>query len=114
MEDHRLKQEFFKLYRLPKKASPDLLGALDYSSVNYANFIIYRLINLLIDEVLTDSAYEIRAELIKQKGISKSEYDEASYLLDLDLMVADTLLPTLLQSEGAHSLERFKYANNIY
>lgn len=114
LEDHRLKQEFFELYRLPKKASPDLLGALDHSSVNYANFIIYRLINLLKDEVLTDSAYEIRAELIKQKGISKSEYDESSYLLDLDLMVADTLLPTLLQSEGAHSLERFKYANNIY
>ncbi|WP_373116335.1 lipase family protein [Proteus mirabilis] len=112
LPDHRLKQEFFELYKLPKTASPGVTGGGDHSSGKYTNFIISKIISLVKYKGLTESAYNIRAELINQKRLSQAKYDESSYLLDLDLMVADTLLPTLLMPEGITALKRFKYAND--
>lgn len=114
LSEHKLKKEFFELYKLPKKASPGLFGALNHLSGEYTNFIINKIVNLTKSNELTESSYEIRAELTRQKELSKLEYDEISYLLDLDLMVVDTLLPTVLLPEGKIALERFKYANKIY
>ncbi|MEY0462070.1 lipase family protein, partial [Providencia rettgeri] len=87
-------------------------GGGDHSSRKYTNFIISKIINLVKYNGLTESAYDIRAELVNQKRLSQAKYDESSYLLDLDLMVADTLLPTLLMPEGITALKRFKYAND--
>ena len=112
LPDHRLKQEFFELYKLPKTASPGVTGGGDHSSRKYTNFIISKIISLVKYNGLTESAYDIRAELVNQKRLSQAKYDESSYLLDLDLMVADTLLPTLLMPEGITALKRFKYAND--
>ncbi len=112
LPDHRLKQKFFELYKLPKTASPGITGGGDHSSGKYTNFIISRIVSLVKYNGLTESAYNIRAELVNQKRLSQAKYDESSYLLDLDLMVADTLLPTLLMPEGITALKRFKYAND--
>ncbi|MER1736483.1 lipase family protein, partial [Proteus mirabilis] len=81
-------------------------------SRKYTNFIISKLNRLVKYDGLTESAYDIRAELVNQKRLSQAKYDESSYLLDLDLMVADTLLPTLLMPEGITALKRFKYVND--
>ncbi|MDR5685962.1 lipase family protein [Morganella morganii] len=108
LPDNMYKSKYFELYRIPRNSATNVIGAADHSSVKYTDFIIKRLTSLLKDNKMSDSAYEIRLEFERQKANFRNTYSESQYLFDLDLMLSDTLLPTLLTSEGITALKRYK------
>ncbi|OBU09380.1 lipase family protein [Morganella psychrotolerans] len=108
LPDNQHKKKYFELYRIPRNSATNPFGALDHSSVKYTDFIIKRLTFLLKNNKISDSAYEIRMEFERQKANYRSTYNENQYLFDLDLMISDTLLPTLLTPEGITALKRYK------
>ena len=108
LPDNQYKKKYFELYRIPRNSATNPFGSLDHSSVKYTDFIIKRLSFLLKDNKISDSAYEIRMEFERQKANYRSTYNENQYLFDLDLMISDTLLPTLLTSDGITALKRYK------
>ncbi|WP_413483522.1 lipase family protein [Morganella psychrotolerans] len=109
LPDNQYKKKYFELYRIPRNSATNPFGTLDHSSVKYTDFIIKRLSFLLKDNKMSDSAYEIRMEFERQKANYRSTYNENQYLFDLDLMISDTLLPTLLIPEGITALKRYKH-----
>ncbi|MET4911784.1 lipase family protein, partial [Morganella morganii] len=108
LPDNEYKSKYFELYRIPRNSATNPFGIVDHSSVQYTNFIIKRLTYLLKDNKMSDSAYEIRLEFERQKANFRNTYSENQYLFDLDLMLSDTLLPTLLIPEGITALKRYK------
>lgn len=108
LPDNAYKSKYFELYRIPRNSATNPFGTADHSSVKYTDFIIKRLAALLSDNKMSDSAYEIRLEFERQKANFRNTYSENQYLFDLDLMLSDTLLPTLLTPEGITSLKRYK------
>ncbi len=108
LPDNEYKSKYFELYRIPRNSATNPFGVADHSSVKYTDFIIKRLTSLLKDNKMSDSAYEIRLEFERQKANLRNTYSESQYLFDLDLMLSDTLLPTLLTPEGITALKRYK------
>lgn len=108
LPDNEYKSKYFELYRIPRNSATNPFGVADHSSVKYTDFIIKRLAYLLKDNKMSDSAYEIRLEFERQKANLRNTYSEGQYLFDLDLMLSDTLLPTLLTPEGITALKRYK------
>lgn len=109
LPDNAYKSKYFELYRIPRNSATNPFGVADHSAIKYTDFIIKRLAYLLKDNKMSDSAYEIRLEFERQKANLRSTYSESQYLFDLDLMLSDTLLPTLLMPEGVTALKRYKY-----
>ncbi|MBT0383309.1 lipase family protein [Morganella morganii subsp. morganii] len=108
LPDNEYQLKYFELYKIPRNSATNPFGVLDHSSVKYTNFIIKRLADLLSDNKISNSAYEIRMEFERQKASFRNTYSENQYLFDLDLMLSDTLLPTLLTPEGITALRRYK------